>query len=180
MPPADPPTRSPRRHSPNDASHISFVAAIAVALSLVASVFVANYYTDHGAPVASVNGEAISKDAVRDRVALNVARDKRQVQDYLVLAKPGQDHRRRVQRSLAGAPRRRDRDPRSTAMPSSSWSPRRPSANTPPSTASRSATSRSRTDKDRQHRSRRCATSWSSASAPTRHAPGQLRNPAGR
>jgi hypothetical protein len=67
----------------------TFVAAIAVALSLVASLFIANYYTDHGAPVASVNGEAISKDAVRNRVALNIARDKRQVQDYLVLRNQG-------------------------------------------------------------------------------------------
>ncbi len=67
----------------------AFVAAIVVALSLVASLFVANYYTDHGAPVASVNGEAISKDAVRNRVAFNVGRDKRQVQDYLVLRNQG-------------------------------------------------------------------------------------------
>jgi len=68
---------------------ITFVAAIAVALSLVAGVFVANYYADHGAAVESVNGEAINKDAVRDRVALNVSRDKRLVQDYLVLRNQG-------------------------------------------------------------------------------------------
>ena len=56
---------------------VSFVAAIAVAFSLFTGVFVASYYSDHAAAVGSVNGEAISKDAVRDRVALNVSRDKR-------------------------------------------------------------------------------------------------------
>jgi hypothetical protein len=65
------------------------VAAIAVALSLVAGVFVADYYQSHAAPVASVNGEAISKDAVRDRVALNASLNKRLVQDYVVLRNQG-------------------------------------------------------------------------------------------
>ena len=68
---------------------VSFVAAIAVAFSLFAGVFVAGYYSDHTAPVGSVNGEAISKDAVRDRVALNVSRDKRVVQNYVVLRNQG-------------------------------------------------------------------------------------------
>jgi parvulin-like peptidyl-prolyl isomerase len=69
---------------------ITFVVAIAVSLSLVGGVFAAGYYSDHGVPVASVNGQAISKDAVRDRVALNIARDQRQVQDYLYLRNSGQ------------------------------------------------------------------------------------------
>ncbi len=83
--------RRPRRDDTRRAILLTiiFVAAIAVSLSLVAGVFAANYYADHGAPIASVNGEAISKDAVRDRVALNVSRDKRQVQDYLVLRNQG-------------------------------------------------------------------------------------------
>jgi parvulin-like peptidyl-prolyl isomerase len=68
---------------------VTFVAGIAVALSLVAGVFVADYYQTHAAPVASVNGEAISKDAVRDRVALNASVNKRLVQDYGVLRNQG-------------------------------------------------------------------------------------------
>jgi len=84
-----------RRHARRDDSRravlltITFVAAIAVALSLVAGVFVADYYQSHAAPVASVNGEAISKDAVRDRVALNTSLSKRLVQDYGVLRNQG-------------------------------------------------------------------------------------------
>ena len=68
---------------------VMFVAGIAVALSLVAGLFVANYYQDHVAPVASVNGEAISKDAVRDRVAVNTSLNKRLVQDYGFLRNQG-------------------------------------------------------------------------------------------
>jgi parvulin-like peptidyl-prolyl isomerase len=68
---------------------ITFGVAIAVSLSLVGGVLAANYYSDHGAAVASVNGEAISKDAVRDRVSLNVSRDNRMIQDYLVLRNQG-------------------------------------------------------------------------------------------
>jgi hypothetical protein len=84
-----------RRHSRRDDTRrailitVTFVAAIAVAFSLFAGVFVASYYSEHGVPVASVNGEAISKDAVRDRVALNVSRDKRIVQNYGVLRNQG-------------------------------------------------------------------------------------------
>jgi parvulin-like peptidyl-prolyl isomerase len=84
-----------RRHARRDDSRravlltVTFVAGIAVALSLVAGVFVADYYQTHGAPVASVNGEAISKDAVRDRVALNASVNKRLVQDYGVLRNQG-------------------------------------------------------------------------------------------
>ena len=84
-----------RRHARRDDSRravlvtVTFVAGIAVALSLVAGVFVADYYQSHGAPVASVNGEAISKDAVRDRVALNASLSKRLVQDYGVLRNQG-------------------------------------------------------------------------------------------
>ena len=84
-----------RRHARRDDSRravlltVTFVAAIAIALSLVAGVFVADYYYNHGAPVASVNGEAISKDAVRDRAALNTSLNKRLVQDYGVLRNQG-------------------------------------------------------------------------------------------
>jgi hypothetical protein len=84
-----------RRHARRDDSRraviltVTFVAAIAVALSLVAGVFVVDYYQNHGAPVASVNGEAISKDAIRDRAALNASLNKRLVQDYGTLSRQG-------------------------------------------------------------------------------------------
>jgi len=52
---------------------IAFSVAIACALSLMGGVFAASYYQDHGAPIASVNGEGISKDAINARIALNTA-----------------------------------------------------------------------------------------------------------
>jgi hypothetical protein len=56
--------------------------AIACALSLMGGVFAASYYQDHGAPLASVNGEAISKDAVSTRVKVDKASyDRRLIED---------------------------------------------------------------------------------------------------
>jgi parvulin-like peptidyl-prolyl isomerase len=52
---------------------VAFSLAIAAALSLMGGVFAASYYQDHGAPIASVNGEGLSKDAVNARVKLNTA-----------------------------------------------------------------------------------------------------------
>jgi parvulin-like peptidyl-prolyl isomerase len=61
---------------------IAFSFAIAAALSLMGGVFVASYYQAHGAPIASVNGEGISKDALNTRIALNKALyDRRLVED---------------------------------------------------------------------------------------------------
>jgi hypothetical protein len=68
---------------------VMFVAAIVVSLALVGGVVATNYYSDHQAAVSSVNGEAISKDAVRDRVALKIAKDKQLIQDYLILRNKG-------------------------------------------------------------------------------------------
>jgi hypothetical protein len=68
---------------------IMFVAAIVVSLLLVGGVFATNYYNDHQSAISSVNGEAISKDAVRDRVTLKIARDKQLIQDYLILRNRG-------------------------------------------------------------------------------------------
>ena len=61
---------------------LSFSLAIVSALSLMGGVFVASYYQDHGAPVAAVSGEGISKDAVKDRTAVDLARFQRQIADY--------------------------------------------------------------------------------------------------
>ena len=86
------PTR--RRARRDDSRHsvyvtLSFSLAIASALSLMGGVFVANYYSNHWAPIAAVNGEAIGKDTVRDRAAMNVARFQRQVIDYTTLRNQG-------------------------------------------------------------------------------------------
>jgi parvulin-like peptidyl-prolyl isomerase len=86
------PTR--RRARRDDSRHsiyvtLSFSLAIASALSLMGGVFVANYYSNHWAPVAAVNGEAIGKDTVRDRAAMNVSRSQRQVIDYTTLRNQG-------------------------------------------------------------------------------------------
>jgi parvulin-like peptidyl-prolyl isomerase len=90
--PAEKPTR--RRSRRDDTRRaiyitITFSVAIAAALSLMGGVFVANYYTDHWAPVAAVNGDTISKDAVRDRAAMNVARYQRETIDYTTLRNQG-------------------------------------------------------------------------------------------
>jgi hypothetical protein len=68
---------------------IAFTLAIASALSLLGGVFLASYYTDHGAPIAAVNGEAISKDAVRDRAHLDFERSERLNANYLTLRNQG-------------------------------------------------------------------------------------------
>src|ERR1035437_6420785 len=69
---------------------LAFTLAIASAISLMGGVFLASYYTDHGAPIAAVSGEAISKDAVRDRAHLDFARSERLNADYLTLRNQGQ------------------------------------------------------------------------------------------
>ena len=68
---------------------LAFTLAIASAISLMGGVFLASYYTDHGAPIAAVNGEKISKDAVKDRANLNVARYERELADYQTLRNQG-------------------------------------------------------------------------------------------
>ncbi|MGD0123068.1 MAG: peptidylprolyl isomerase [Candidatus Limnocylindrales bacterium] len=68
---------------------LSFTLAIASALALMGGVFLASYYVDHGAAIAGVNGEAISKDAVRDRVGLNDAIYQRQIANYTTMRNQG-------------------------------------------------------------------------------------------
>jgi parvulin-like peptidyl-prolyl isomerase len=62
--------------------NILFGVAVVVSVALLGSVVGINYYGDHGASVASVNGVAISKDAVRARAAVDLARYQRQIYDY--------------------------------------------------------------------------------------------------
>ncbi len=68
---------------------ITFTLAIACALALLGGVFAANWYTDHLAPIAAVNGQVISKDDVRARVSVNLARDERLLADYQKLRNQG-------------------------------------------------------------------------------------------
>ena len=68
---------------------LTFTLAIASALALMGGVFLASYYADHGAAIAGVNGEAISKDALRDRVALDKAVYTRQIANYTTVRNQG-------------------------------------------------------------------------------------------
>jgi PPIC-type PPIASE domain/SurA-like N-terminal domain len=68
---------------------LSFSMAIAIALSMLGAVFAAGYYSDHWAPIAGVNGEAISKDAVNERAHVNLARYNREIADYTSLRNQG-------------------------------------------------------------------------------------------
>jgi parvulin-like peptidyl-prolyl isomerase len=81
-----------RRNDSRRAIYITlvFTLAIASAVALMGGVFAASYYSDHAATIATVNGDAISKDAVRARAALNIARDERQIADYTILRNQGQ------------------------------------------------------------------------------------------
>ena len=90
-PVAKPTRRRARRDDSRRSIYItlSFSLAILSALSLMGGVFVANYYSAHWAPVAAVNGEAIGKDTVLSRAAMNVARYQRQIIDYTTLRNQG-------------------------------------------------------------------------------------------
>lgn len=76
-----PTRRRVRRSDTRRAIYVTlmFSLAIASAVALMGGVFLADYYSAHGAPIAAVNGEVISKDAVRDRVALDQAIWARQI-----------------------------------------------------------------------------------------------------
>jgi hypothetical protein len=68
---------------------LSFTLAILSALALLGGLLIASYYADHGAPIAGVNGEAISKDAVRARASMNLALYERQIADYTTVRNQG-------------------------------------------------------------------------------------------
>ena len=80
-----------RRNDSRRAVYITlvFTLAIASAVALMGGVFAASYYSDHGATIATVNGDSISKDTVRARATLNIARDERQIADYTILRNQG-------------------------------------------------------------------------------------------
>jgi parvulin-like peptidyl-prolyl isomerase len=84
-PPAQKPTRRRTRQVDSRRAiylNIAFGVASLAAVALLSGVLFSNWYADHGVAVASVGGVAISKDAVRARASLNLARDERLLSDY--------------------------------------------------------------------------------------------------
>ena len=91
-PPAMKPTRRRTRQMDTRRTlflNVAFGFASVAAVALLGAVLFTNWYADHGVPIASVNGVAISKDAVRDRAAVNLARFNRQIADYEALRNQG-------------------------------------------------------------------------------------------
>ncbi len=91
-PPSTKPTR--RRARRTDSRHslflnIAFGLAAIAAVALLVGVLGANWYSDHGAPIASVDGVAISKDAVRARAEARIAVANRELADYDTLRNQG-------------------------------------------------------------------------------------------
>jgi len=92
-PPATKPTRRRTRQVDNRRTlymNAAFGVASLAAVALLSGVLFSNWYSDHGAAIASVGGVAISKDAVRTRAAVNLARDERLLQDFDTLRNQGQ------------------------------------------------------------------------------------------
>jgi parvulin-like peptidyl-prolyl isomerase len=92
-PAAPRPTR--RRRSASDTRRtllvtISFGLAIVAALAMLVGVLIGGYYADHWAAITTVNGESISKDAVRERAALDKTILDRQLRNYGQLRNMGQ------------------------------------------------------------------------------------------
>jgi parvulin-like peptidyl-prolyl isomerase len=92
-----PPTTKPTRRRTRQVDsrraiflNVAFGVASVAAIALLSGVLYGNWYADHGAPIASVNGVAISKDAVRARAAVNLARYERLLQDFDNLRNQGQ------------------------------------------------------------------------------------------
>ncbi|MGD0018897.1 MAG: peptidylprolyl isomerase [Candidatus Limnocylindrales bacterium] len=84
-PPVTKPTRRRTRQVDSRRAiflNVAFGLASLAAVALLAGVLFSNWYSDHGAPIASVGGVAISKDAVRERATVNLARDERLLHDY--------------------------------------------------------------------------------------------------
>jgi parvulin-like peptidyl-prolyl isomerase len=69
--------------------NIAFGAVTVASVAVLAGVLLGYYYTDHWAPVSSVNGVAISKDDVRNRASVNSARYQRQIDDFVVMRNQG-------------------------------------------------------------------------------------------
>jgi parvulin-like peptidyl-prolyl isomerase len=91
-----PPTTKPTRRRTRQVDtrralylNAAFGVASLAALALLAGVLFSNWYADHGVAVASVGGVAVSKDSVRTRAAVNLARDERVLKNYDTLRNQG-------------------------------------------------------------------------------------------
>jgi parvulin-like peptidyl-prolyl isomerase len=69
--------------------NISFGFAIVAAFAVLGSIAFAGYYGGHIVAVGSVGGQAISKDDVSARVAVNLSRYQREIDDYGTLRNSG-------------------------------------------------------------------------------------------
>ena len=61
---------------------LAFGLAIAAAVAILGGVVFAYWYSDHWAAISTVNGQSISKDAVRERAGVDLARYDRQIRTY--------------------------------------------------------------------------------------------------
>jgi hypothetical protein len=90
-----PATKQQRRRSRQGSArrslylNIAFGAVTVASVAVLAGVLLGYYYTDHWAPVSSVNGVAISKDDVRNRAAVNAARYQRQIDNFVIMRNQG-------------------------------------------------------------------------------------------
>jgi hypothetical protein len=90
-----PATKQQRRRSRQGSArrslylNIAFGAVTVASVAVLAGVLLGYYYTDHWAPVSSVNGVAISKDDVRNRAEVNAARYQRQIDNFVIMRNQG-------------------------------------------------------------------------------------------
>jgi parvulin-like peptidyl-prolyl isomerase len=90
-----PATKQQRRRSRQGSArrslylNIAFGAVTVASVAVLAGVLLGYYYTDHWAPVSSVNGVAISKDDVRNRATVNAARYQRQIDNFVIMRNQG-------------------------------------------------------------------------------------------
>lgn len=69
--------------------NVAFGLAVVAAIVVLGGVVFSYWYSDHWAPVSTVNGQSINKDAVRDRAAVDLARYDRQLRTYGQLRNQG-------------------------------------------------------------------------------------------
>ena len=86
------PTRRRARHDDSRRNlfiNLSFGFAIVAAFAVLGAIAFSGYYGSHYAPVGAVGSTSISKDDVRARVAVNLARYQREIDDYGQLRNQG-------------------------------------------------------------------------------------------
>ena len=69
--------------------NLMFGFVVVASLAVMGGIVFSGYYGDHWTAIASVNGQAISKDDVRARAAVNLARYDREIADFLQMRNQG-------------------------------------------------------------------------------------------